>query len=84
MSAAGGGTGAMTGGGPGAAIGAAIGASMPSLLEFGQNVSTALQMKTGRALMKELLTQSKGIATPQVASVIAAYAHAVQAGQVPE
>ena len=84
MSAAGGGMGAMTGGGPGAAIGAAVGASMPSLLEFGQNVSTALQMKTGRALMKELLTQSKGIATPQVASVIAAYAHAVQAGQVPE
>ena len=79
MSAIGGGTGAMAGGGPGAAVGAAVGAAIPPIVEFGKNVATALQMSTGRALMKELLTQSKGVATPQVASIIAAYARAVEA-----
>lgn len=79
MSAVGGGAGAYAGGGPGAAIGAAAGAAIPPVLEFGKNVATALQMSTGRALMKELLTQSKGVATPQVMSVIAAYARAVEA-----
>lgn len=78
MSAIGGGTGAMAGGGPGAAVGAAVGAAIPPIVEFGKNVATALQMSTGRALMKELLTQSKGVATPQVASIIAAYARSVQ------
>lgn len=81
-SAIGGGAGALYGGGVGAAAGAAAGAAVPVVAEFGKNVATAMQMQTGRALMKELLTQSKGIATPQVASIIAAYAHAVQAGQV--
>lgn len=78
-SAIGGGIGAFQGGGMGAAIGAGAGAAIPPVLEFGKNVATALQMQTGRALMKELLTQSKGIATPQVASIIAAYARAVEA-----
>ena len=79
MSAIGGGAGALAGGGPGAAAGAAIGIVIPPMLEFGKNVATAMQMQTGRALMKELLTQSKGVATPQVASIIAAYARAVEA-----
>jgi hypothetical protein len=79
MSAIGGGAGAYAGGGAGAAMGAAAGAAIPPIVEFGKNVATALQMSTGRALMKELLTQSKGIATPQVASIIAAYARAVEA-----
>ena len=69
----------MAGGGPGAAIGAAAGAAIPPVLEFGKNVATAMQMSTGRALMKELLTHSNGVATPQVMSVIAAYARAVEA-----
>jgi hypothetical protein len=41
-----------------------------------------MSMDTGRALMKQLLTESKGTVTPQVASVIAAYAEAVRAGSV--
>ena len=66
-------------GGPtGAGIGTAIGAALPPVVEFGKNVATAMQMSTGRALMKELLTHSKGVATPQVMSVIAAYARAVE------
>lgn len=66
----------------GAVVGSAIGLAAPAIAEFGKNVAIALQMQTGRALMKELLTQSKGVATPQVASIIAAYAQAVRAGQV--
>lgn len=81
-STVGGGIGAYSGGGTGAAVGAAAGAAVPPIAEFGKNFATALQMETGRALMKELLTQSKGIATPQVASIIAAYAQAVRAGSV--
>lgn len=64
--------------------GAAVGAGATSVAAFGRNVATALQMQTGRALMKELLTQSKGVATPQVASILAAYADAVRRGQVAE
>lgn len=78
----GGGIGMASGGPMGAGIGSAIGMAAPPILDFGKNVVTAMQMTTGRALMKELLTQSKGVATPQVASIIAAYAHAVKAGQV--
>lgn len=74
---AGGGTGFAMGGATGGAIGTAVGMAIPPVIEFGKNVATAMQMSTGRALMKELLKQSKGVATPQVASVIAAYAHAV-------
>lgn len=75
----GGGVGAASGDPMNAAIGAAVGTVVPAVAEFGKNVATALQMSTGRALMKELLTHSKGIATPQVVSVIAAYARAVEA-----
>ena len=73
----GGGTGFAMGGPAGGAIGTAAGMAIPPVVEFGKNVATAMQMSTGRALMKELLKQSKGVATPQVASVLAAYAHAV-------
>jgi hypothetical protein len=69
---------------PGAVAGAAIGGSAPYMAEFGRNFTTAMSMDTGRALMKELLTQSKGTVTPQVASIIGAYAAAVRAGQVNE
>jgi hypothetical protein len=79
---AGGGMGFYSSGSEGAAIGAAMGAAIPPMAQFGKNFTTALQMNTGRALMKELLTQSKGTVTPQVASVIAAYAEAVRAGSV--
>lgn len=75
---AGGGMGFAAGGPTGAGIGTAIGAALPPVVEFGKNVATAMQMSTGRALMKELLTHSKGVATPQVMSVIAAYARAVE------
>lgn len=78
MGSVGGGAGAMAGGGPGAAIGAAVGTMIPPTVEFGKNLATAMQMRTGRALIKELLTQSKGVATPQVMSVIGAYARAVE------
>lgn len=79
-SATAGGAGGFAAGGPmGGAIGTAAGMAIPPIAEFGRNVATALQMSTGRALMKELLTQSKGVATPQVASIIAAYARAVEA-----
>lgn len=76
---AGGGMGFAAGGPMGGGIGTAVGMAIPPIVEFGKNVATALQMSTGRALMKELLTQSKGVATPQVASIIAAYARAVEA-----
>jgi hypothetical protein len=82
MGSVGGGVGVMAGGGPGAAIGAAIGTALPPVVEFGKNLAIAMQMQTGRALMRELLTQSKGVATPQVMSVIGAYARAVEAGSV--
>ena len=74
----GGGIGVLSGGGPGAVVGTAIGTVVPPTVEFAKNLSVAMQMRTGRALMKELLTQSKGVATPQVMSVIAAYARAVE------
>ena len=74
----GGGVGVLSGGGPGAVVGTAIGTVVPPVVEFGKNLAVAMQMLTGRALMKELLTQSKGVATPQVMSVIAAYARAVE------
>ena len=77
MSAFGGGVGAAVGGSAGGAAGAAIGVIAPPIVEFGRNVSVAMQMQTGRALLKELLTQSKGVATPQVASILAAYTRAV-------
>ena len=76
---AGGGAGFAAGGPIGGGIGTAAGMAIPPMVEFGKNVATALQMSTGRALMRELLTQSKGVATPQVASIIAAYARAVEA-----
>jgi hypothetical protein len=75
---AGGGMGFAAGGPVGGGIGTAVGMAIPPIVDFGKNVATALQMSTGRALMKELLTQSKGVATPQVASIIAAYARAVE------
>lgn len=75
----GGGVGAASGDPMNAAIGAAVGTVVPAVVDFGKNVATAMQMSTGRALLKELLTQSKGIATPQVASIVAAYARAVEA-----
>lgn len=81
-SAMGSGLGFLHSGGEGAAIGAAVGAAIQPVAEFGLNVTTAMQMQTGRALLKELLTQSKGVATPQVTSILAAYANAVRAGQV--
>lgn len=74
-----GGAGFAAGGATGGGIGTAVGMAIPPMVDFGKNVAVALQMSTGRALMKELLTQSKGVATPQVASVIAAYARAVEA-----
>ena len=80
MGSIGGGTGAMAGGGEGAAIGAAVGTAVPPVIEFGKNLATAMQMQTGRALLKQLLTESKGVATPQIMSIIAAYATAVNAG----
>jgi hypothetical protein len=67
---------------PGAVAGGIIGGSSPYIAEFGRNFTTAMSMDTGRALMKQLLTESKGTVTPQVASVIAAYAEAVRAGSV--
>jgi hypothetical protein len=78
-SAVGAGIGGLAGGREGAVTGAAAGFALGPIAAFGRNVSVALQMSTGRALMKELLTQSKGVATPQVASIIAAYARAVEA-----
>ena len=75
----GGGAGFAAGGPVGGGIGTAAGMAIPPIVEFGKNVATALHMSTGRALMKELLTHSKGVATPQVMSVIAAYARAVEA-----
>lgn len=60
----------------------AAGAALPAGIEIGKDVALAMQLKTGRALVKELLNQSKGSITPQVASVIGAYAAAVRGGQV--
>lgn len=82
LTAVGGAGGAMMGGGSGGAIGAAAGAMAQPVLEFGRNFATALQMQTGRALLRQLLTESKGVATPQVATILAAYARSVE-GQAP-
>lgn len=75
----GGGIGAMQGGGIGAAVGGAVGMAVPPMVDFSRNLAVAMQMRTGRALLRQLLTDSKGIATPQVMSVIGAYATAVTA-----
>lgn len=73
----GGGVGMATGGPVGSGIGAAIGAAVPSVIELAQNISTAMQMQTGRALLKQLLKNSDGAMTPQVASILGAYVRAV-------
>lgn len=60
------------------------GSALPAGIEIGKDVALALQLKTGRALVGELLKQSQGSLTPNVASVIGAYAAAVRQGQVNE
>lgn len=73
----------LLGAGPtlGGAVGAAAGVAIPPTLEMARNISTAMGMKTGRALLGSLLKNSDGAITPQVMSIIGAYAEAVRAGK---
>ncbi len=73
----GGGAGLAMGGPAGSGIGAMLGAATPSAVELAQNITTAMQMQTGRALLKQLLTNSDGAITPQIASILGAYVRAV-------
>jgi hypothetical protein len=66
--------------GIGAGIGTALGVAVPPLAEMSKNFAIALSMKTGRALVGQLLKNSDGALTPQALSIISAYAQATRAG----
>jgi hypothetical protein len=64
-------------GAEGAAIGAAVGAVGPPAVETMRNIGIALQMKSGRALIKGLLQESDGALTPKAIGAIGAFSWAV-------
>jgi hypothetical protein len=69
-------------GSPGAAalLGGAAGVVLPPTAELISNIALAMSMKTGRAMMGQLLKNSDRALTPQALSMISAYAEAVRAG----
>lgn len=70
---AGGGLGAAAAGQEGAIAGAVAGAVIPPVAESVRLFTLAMQTKIGRALTRELLTDSKGILTPHVTGILSAY-----------
>ncbi len=65
----------------GGVLGAGLGVAVPPLFEATRNIALAASMKTGRALLGKLLTNSGGELTPQALSILGAYAEAVRAGK---
>lgn len=54
----------------------AAGAALPTVLDVGRTVATAIQLKTGRALIRELADQNKGRMTPNAMSILGAFTRA--------
>lgn len=83
IAAAGGGLAHQAGGSVGGTM-LATGASfaIPPTMEIARDFAIAVSLGSGRALLRELLKQSNGSYTPAVATVVGAFASAVNQGQV--
>lgn len=76
---AGAGLGQMAGGTTGATAGAIAATALPPVAESIRLFGMAMGMKTGRALIKELLTQTKGVLTPHATGILSAFVTAQMA-----